>query len=383
MSVVGVIAEFNPFHSGHEFLLNRGRLLAGKDPIVVLMSGNYVQRGEIAISAKWDRAQAALESGADLVFELPFAVALQSADRFALGAVKILQALGVQDLIFGAENANLDFSYLGQRIAELPPERMQFTDYSQTYSTQYNQMVAKQVGHEINQPNSILGLAYAVANAKLGQPLNLQAINRIGAEHDDLLRRDQIVQSATAIRSLLIADPNWQRLKAWIPKKELARLQQQQLFPSWQQLFPFLKYRLESASISELQQIYQMSEGLEYKMKEEIHQAASFADFLRHVKSKRYTYSRLRRLSLFSLLNVTQQDIEPCGQDQSLLLLGYSKVGRHYLHQIKKQTPVKIISRLDRQNALLPNMALQLRVDRLFEQLMGPDQNFGQKPREV
>lgn len=383
MTSVGVIAEFNPFHSGHEFLLNRARLIAEKDPIIVLMSGNYVQRGEIAIMDKWSRAKAALDGGADLVFELPFSIALQSADNFALGGVKYLGKLGAQVLAFGAENANLDFTYLGKKIAEIPKEQLQFTDYSQTYSTQYNQMVAKEVGHEINQPNSILGLAYAVANSKLDLPLKLHAVTRIGANHDSILNRDQIVQSASAIRNLIHKKSSWDEFKPWIPKQELARMRKQKCFPNWNDLFSFLKYRLESAKITELQQIYQMSEGLEYKVKAEIHEARSFADFLRHVKSKRYTYSRLRRLSLFTLLNVTQADIDQAQQDNSLLLLGYSKTGRKYLHDIKKKTDINIVSRVDKKSAELGNLALQIRVDRLFEQLMGQDQNFGRKPVEV
>jgi predicted nucleotidyltransferase len=382
MTRVGIIAEYNPFHSGHEFLLNQARLTAGNDPIIVVMSGNYVQRGEMAIMDKWHRAKAALNSGADLVFELPFSTALQAADRFAYGGVKLLAALGAQELFFGVEDSNLDFSYLGQKIAQIPRDHLQFSDYSQTYSTQYNQMVAKEVGREINQPNSILGLAYAVANYQLGQPLQLHPITRLGAGHDSDLRRNQVIQSATAIRNLLYQQPDFDQLKAWIPKQELADLKAIKSYPSWDLLFPFLKYRLESASLEELRQIYQMSEGLEYKLKEEIHQAQTFLDFLRHIKSKRYTYSRLRRLCLFTLLNVTQQDMEKAQAGKELMLLGYNKLGRRYLHQIKKQLPLNLISRVDKKNALLDDLALQIRVDRLYEQVCGHDQNFGQKPVE-
>ena len=85
MSVVGIVAEYNPFHSGHEFLMNQARLIAGDDPIIAVMSGNYVQRGEMAILDKWSRARSAIEAGADLVFELPFSYAVQAADMFATG----------------------------------------------------------------------------------------------------------------------------------------------------------------------------------------------------------------------------------------------------------------------------------------------------------
>lgn len=383
MGAVGVIAEFNPFHSGHEFLLNQARLIAGNDPIVVVMSGNYVQRGQMAIMSKWQRAQAALACGADLVFELPFSTAVQAADLFALGNIDALKKLQVQDLIFGAENANLNFAYLGKKIAEIPPQTMEFKDYSQTYSTQYNQMVEREVGYEVNQPNAILGLAYAVANYNLGSPLKLHPIMRIGADHDAALKRQGIVQSASAIRNALLHGKNLEAIKDWLPKQEAEQLLKQQVYPNWNLLFPFLKYRIESSSIESLQEIYQMSEGLEYKMKAEIHFAQDFTEFLRRIKSKRYTYSRLRRLCLYTLLNISQDDIIQSTNNESLTLLGFSKIGRQYLKKNRKNFDIDIVSKVDKRNSQTGSLNLTVRVDRLFEQIMGQDQNFGQRPIEV
>lgn len=384
MSVVGIIAEYNPFHSGHEFLMNQARYIAGnKDPIIVIMSGNYVQRGEMAIMDKWSRAKAALESGADLVFELPFSTSVQPADLFSLGSIDQLVKLGVTDLIFGVEDATQNFAYLGSKIAEIPQSHMDFNDYSQTYSTQYNQMVAREVGHEVNEPNAILALAYAVANHNLGTPLVLHPINRIGAGHDDVLQNNGIVQSASAIRNIILHNQVNDDLQQWMPKKEVQCLYRQSAYPNWNILFPFLKYRLESSSIIQLQNIYQMSEGLEYKMKQEIHLAHNFTEFLRRIKSKRYTYSRLRRLALYTLLNVTQDDMLDSFNYESLLLLGYSKLGRTYLKRIRKATSANIISKVDQKISRRGSMHLQLRVDRLFEQIIQVDQNFGRRPLEV
>lgn len=384
MSVVGIIAEYNPFHSGHEFLMNQARYIAGdKDPIVVIMSGNYVQRGEMAIMDKWSRAKAALESGADLVFELPFSTAVQPADLFSLGSIDQLVKLGVTDLVFGVEDATQNFAYLGSKIAEIPQSHMDFNDYSQTYSTQYNQMVAREVGHEVSEPNAILALAYAVANHNLGAPLILHPINRIGAGHDDVLQDNRVVQSASAIRNIILHNQVNNGLEQWMPKNEVQSLYRQSVYPNWNILFPFLKYRLESSSVAQLQKIYQMNEGLEYKMKQEIHLARNFIEFLRQIKSKRYTYSRLRRLALYTLLNVTQDDMIASFNYESLLLLGYSKLGRTYLKRIRKETAANIISKVDQKNTRCGSMHLQLRVDRFFEQIMQVDQNFGRRPLEV
>lgn len=130
MSVVGIIAEYNPFHSGHEFLMNQARLKAGEDPIIVIMSGNYVQRGEMAITDKWTRAKYALTSGADLVFQMPFATSVQAADIFAKGSMEILSKLGCEELVFGVEDANLNFAYLGEKIKQIPESKMDFNDYT-------------------------------------------------------------------------------------------------------------------------------------------------------------------------------------------------------------------------------------------------------------
>ena len=383
MSVVGIISEFNPFHSGHEFLLNQARLIAQNDPIVVIMSGNYVQRGEMAIMSKWERAKAALQSGADLVFEMPFSTAVEPADLFSLGNIEQLSKLGVTDLVFGVEDANLNFAYLGGKIAEIPQNHMDFKDYSQTYSTQYNQMVAREVGHEINQPNAILGLAYSVANYNLGSPLKLHPINRIGAGHDDLLQRSGVVQSASAIRNLLLHGEDTSNLKYWMPKAEAAVLSKQKVYPNWNLLYPFFFFFFESSSVEDLRQIYQMSEGLEYKMKQDIHLSRDFTEFLRRIKSKRYTYSRLRRLSLYTLLNVTQDDMIASFNHESLMLLGFSKIGRNFLKDNRKNFQTEIISKVDKRSAKDGSLALQVRTDRLFEQIMGVDQNFGRRPIEV
>lgn len=384
MSVVGIIAEYNPFHSGHEFLMNQARYLAGNnDPIIVAMSGNYVQRGEMAIMDKWARSRAALTSGADLVFELPFSTSVQPADLFSLGSIDQLVKLGVTDLIFGVEDATQNYAYLGSKIAEIPRSHMDFADYSQTYSTQYNQMVAREVGHEVNEPNAILALAYAVANHNLGSPLTLHPINRIGAGHDDVLQENKIVQSASAIRNIILHSKINCQLEQWLPQGEVDQLYRQKVYPNWNILFPFLKYRLESSSVSDLRKIYQMSEGLEYKMKHEIHLASSFTEFLRRIKSKRYTYSRLRRLSLYTLLNVTLDDIINSFNHESIFLLGYSKRGRKYLKRIRKKKTANIISKIDKKNTKAGSMKLQIRVDRLYEQIMQVDQNFGRRPLEV
>lgn len=385
MSVTGVIAEFNPFHSGHEFLMNQARLVAQDDPIIVVMSGNYVQRGDIAISDKWTRTEAALTAGADLVVELPFHHAVQPADRFARGAIEILADLGVETLVFGAENARLNFESLGQKIGEIMQKSADFSDYTQTYAAQYNDTIASELGYEVNRPNTLLAIAYSVANVKLKTNLNMYPVRRLGVDHDQPLTKKQPVASASAIRKALNQQQGLEsEFKNWIPKAELSAILAQPNFPDWEMLFPFLKYKIESTSATNLANIYQMTEGLENRMKQVIHQTDSFDEFLMALKSKRYTYARLRRLSLYCLLNVSSEQVMTYSQKKYARVLGYSKLGRQHLKRVKKQTELTIISRVNKKNANLDgDLALEVQVDRLYEQMSKQtSQNFGRRPIE-
>lgn len=384
MGVVGVIAEFNPFHSGHEFLLNQARLFAKNDPIIVIMSGNYVQRGDVALLDKWDRAEAALNSGADLVFELPFSFSVQPADIFATGALKLLSSLGVTDLFFGTEDDTQNFGYLGAKIAELKETQVDFQDYTQTYATQYNQMVVDEVGQEINRPNMMLGVSYAVANTQLGYPMLLHPIKRIGQAHEIEFVDNNLVMSATAIRNYILQNGATDKLNEWLPKVEVKAIDNMRVFPTWNVMFDYLEYKLESSSIEELGQIYQMNEGLEYKMQHEIIQNHNFTDFLKAIKSKRYTYARLRRTALYTLLNIKPAEIFKSQEMLPLFLLGYTKTGQKYLRKHKKDFTVPIYSKVDAKNGNGDGpLGLQVRVDRFYEQITKTNQNFGRKPIEV
>lgn len=383
MSVVGVIAEFNPFHSGHEFLLNQARLVAKSDPIIVIMSGNYVQRGDVALLDKWERAKVALASGADLVFELPFNYAVQPADIFASGGIKLLASLGVTDLVFGAEDENLNFQELGDKIANITEHNIDFSDYTKTYATQYNQMVTDEVGYEVNQPNLMLAVAYAVANTKLGHPLQLHPIRRIGQAHEAELVDDELVMSSTSIRNFILHVGATERLNDWLPPVEVMAVNNAKSFPTWLMMFDYLRYRLDSSTPKELARIYQMSEGLQYKMKAEIIDHHDFTSFLRAIKSKRYTYSRLRRTCLYTLLNVAEEEMATAQSTPYLFLLGYTNLGSKYLKRQRKEFTLPIYSRVDAKLANGGPMDLQVRVDRFYEQLTMSNQNFGRRPNEV
>ncbi|MFC6315221.1 nucleotidyltransferase [Lapidilactobacillus achengensis] len=377
----GIIAEYNPFHRGHAYQLQQARQKSGAACLIVAMSGNYVQRGEPAIIDKWQRARLALAHGADIVVELPFAVSCQPADRFATGALAILAALGCDTLAFGTETPTFDYQDFVQRVWPQSQQQRFAVDYTKTYATQWNELLQQEMGSMVAAPNQLLALSYAIANAQLAQPLTLLPLARVGVDHDqDSSGHDQHGQafaSASYLRRQLLQGQT-AAISPFVPYGPQVL---QGPFLAADQLWPWLHYRLTTTWPQALAPIYQMSEGLEYRFWEQNLQSQNWSDFLRRVKSKRYTYARLRRLALYTLLNVTAAEIQQAlTQQPQLRLLGFTAAGQQYLHQQRSKIAAPLITRVTAAaGAPQGPLGLQIRVDRLYEQLTGREQNFKQQ----
>ncbi|MBA1434631.1 nucleotidyltransferase [Bombilactobacillus bombi] len=377
MKICGIIVEYNPLHNGHLWQIQTVRQQLQPDVLVVVMSGNFVQRGDFAIIDKWQRAQMALEAGVDLVVELPFYGAVQPANIFALEALTILQQLQVDTLVFGSEYPKLDYYQLARQIEPITAQATNFVDFHNTYATQFNQAIEQQMGIKVSQPNQLLGLAYAQASLKLNYPLQLTALRRQGqVQHDEVAFQGKYA-SASAIRQAL-----WQQqpFASAVPQFVAAQLFSLPLI-GWHKFFPYLKYRLLTASLAELEHIYQMNEGLEYKFQQEIKDAVNLTDFLRRVKSKRYTYARLRRLCLYTLLDITASQMQQMRQQRYLHVLGFTHRGQDHLHQIKKSLTLplitKVTQKLGNRNGI---MARSVQAYRILGLINISEQNFGRQP---
>lgn len=381
MKVTGIVAEYNPLHNGHCYQLQQARQQTQADVIIVCMSGNYVQRGETAILDKWTRAQLALAAGADIVVELPFASAVQPADRFAQGAIALLAQLGCQMLAFGSEQPTFDYQTIGQKVSQLPARTAAFVDYQKTYATQLNEYYQQTLNLKIDQPNHLLGISYAVANAQLAQPMTLVPISRQVAQHGDQAIKAGQYASASAIRrAIWQSSPDLAAIAAVVPPTTMDQLQGN-LGPQQAQLWPLLQYRINSMPLTELRQIYQMSEGLEYRFKKVLPQVDSYPALLQALKTKRYTYARLQRVCLYVLLNIKQAEIERVISEPYIRLLGFNRLGQNYLHQIKKTLTWPLLSKISAKiGAETGLLGLEVRVDRLWEQFTGTTQNFARQP---
>jgi predicted nucleotidyltransferase len=342
LRAAGIVAEYNPFHNGHAYQIAQARQKTGADVIVAAMSGNWVQRGEPAIMDKWQRTEAALAGGVDLVVELSGAAALQPAHLFAQGAIAVLATLKCQWLVFGTEHPDMDYDCL---MAHLPSDPAIFKRFDQTYASLFQGYLREQTGITLSAANDILGFFYAVANQQQGQPLQLVPLARRGSQHNDTaVMQGTNYASATAIRAASLAG-DWATVQPVVPAKTLALLQQESLI-SWADFWPLLRYQLISAPVTDMRQRYQITEGVEYRLKRAALEATTFADFMRIVKTKRYTYTRLQRQAAYLLLQALPEEMRP--QPQYLRVLGYSKQGQAYLHQIKKHVALPLVSRANR-----------------------------------
>lgn len=346
MPVAGIIAEYNPFHNGHFYQIQEVKKKFPDAPLVVAMSGNFLQRGEPASFDKWTRAEQALANGADLVVEMPVLACVQPADRFAFNGVSILASLGVTDLFFGAEHAEYDFADYARLVQSAHGD---FKTYSESYAATFQKAVAAKIGHNVDQPNDLLGLAYAKANLKLGEPLRLNPIQRKNANYHEVELKAGTIASATAIRQHYLAG-NLAKLSAYVPEATLATLKTQRLL-TWDDFFPYLKYKLLSTTPARLGEIYGMAEGIEYRLKEQMERLPSTADFdqwLKAVKTKRFTYTRLSRLACALLLELTPAEVKEYNKAPYMRLLGFNAKGQQVLSRAKKTSAHQIIAKVSK-----------------------------------
>jgi predicted nucleotidyltransferase len=373
MHAVGLVTEYNPFHNGHRYHLSQARELTHAEVVVAVMSGNFTQRGEPTLLDKWQRAQAALTNGVDLVIELPIFMAVQPAHRFAAGALELLAALGVDDVVFGAEHPKWDFKQLV--AAEQNFTASGFSQYNATFATQFNEQLKDQTGLSLTDPNDILSFGYYKAQINERLPLRLHPIQRRGSQYHGE-RIEGRIASASAIRQAVLEHGDF---KQAVPVQTAQQLQKLQQVPSWDAMYPMLRNQLIQAPVEQLAQIYQMAEGLEYRMKDAAQRNLSFAGFMKAVKTKRYTYAHLLRVYLYTILQLTESQVSDHLKRPYLHVLGFNERGRDYLHSIKKQVELPLLTKID-QNLRDDLLNLDYRAGKLYQTFTPVEQDLKHAP---
>ncbi|WP_282458413.1 nucleotidyltransferase [Ligilactobacillus aviarius] len=375
--ITGIITEYNPFHNGHLYQIQQIKKQFPDAPLVIAMSGNFLQRGEPAIIDKWHRAAECLSNDADLVMELPLMAAVQPADRFAYYGVWTLAQMGVTDLFFGAEHATFDFMHDAQKAMEITGN---FNKYHESFAKTYQQVIAEKVGHQVDQPNDLLGLAYAKANLKLKAGINLHPIQRKNANYHDIELNDAgTIASASAIREALHHQN--QDFEKFVPHQTAQDLKKQPLV-SWDDFWIHLKMELLTHSPQELEKIYGMAEGIQYRMiamAQRSEFAGSFDSWIKAVKNKRFTYTRLSRLATMTLLHITWDDVASFEAQPYLRVLGFSKKGQAVLHAAKKSCDHPIITNVS-QDEKKGILRIDYRAGKVYQAVCGNEQDLKHAP---
>lgn len=340
MESIGIIAEYNPFHNGHLYHLKKIKEKYKSSPIILVMTGNFTERGDVAIIDKWKRTKIALESGADLVIELPFPFATQSADYFSYGAITLLEKLNVTKVIFGSESNNLETIKL---IAKTQNNNEDFDKLVKVYSklgknypTAISLAIKDLTGEEITTPNDLLGVSYVKTILKYNYKITPETIKRTNNYHDEELNDD--ISSATSLRKALKEKKD---ISNQIPEYTLKYISDLHFMEDY---FQLLKYKI----ITEKDlSIYNMvDEGIDKLLKKQILLSVSYNDLLERLKSKRYTYNKLQRMLLHILCNFTKEDKNNFKDITYIRILGLNNTGRKYLNEIKKDLTIPLISKI-------------------------------------
>lgn len=295
MSRAGVICEFNPFHNGHKFLFEKIKRKYANE-IVCIMSGNFVQRGDIAIADKYARTKSALQNGADIVVELPTPYALSSARIFAENGVRLAAAMNCDTLCFGAESDLKELTELSDLLNDTAVnEKIQaYMKDGMYYPKALSLAVGENYTEIISQPNNILALEYIRAcKAYDIEPI---AIERKGVNHDEEAACDSYA-SASLIRRMILNNEDYSRYTPMAVENPCTS----------DKIESVILYRLKTIEADELREIADVSEGLENRIINAAKRYNSITEILEAVKTKRYTMARLRRIFFATMLNITAE----------------------------------------------------------------------------
>jgi predicted nucleotidyltransferase len=368
MKAVGIVVEYNPLHNGHAYHITEAKRHTGADTVVAVMSGHFLQRGEPAITNKWARTEMALRTGVDLVLEIPLVYATQNAEQFAFGSIATLHATGVVDTVcFGSESGDIRWMRDLAALLADEPEAFQVAlrhnlQQGVSYAKAYGQAVQDilltshdEIPDAVAEPNNILGLNYCLALHRLQSPMQPATIQRQKAGYHQMTITDKKISSATALRKLIAESGNNSlgTIESYVPSGTLTVLKQESQagrFPmDWNKFYPYLQHQLLTREAQELAQIHEMTEGLEFRLQQAISGSASFSTLMHKIKTKRYTATRLQRLLLYSMLNLTREKMQRANANHGpayIRVLGFTKTGQHLLKRMKKTSTLPVITRI-------------------------------------
>ena len=360
MKVVGIVVEYNPFHNGHLYHLQETKRLLKPDLLVAVMSPNFTQRGDIAILDKFTRAKIALTYGVDLVIELPYRYATSSADTFAFGAIRLLNAVGCQAIAFGSEKNDANAL---QMIAEWIDTPVFQTEIRRLLDEGYSYPKASELALHIFDSNltpidtnDILGIQYIRAIRRLNPAIAFHTIKRIGSHYRDEKLSSGPISSATAIR---LAVKENRDISPYVPKETYQALQKQT--KDWEDFYPYLKYQIITLG-NRLKDIHDMTEGLDQRIRKINLEASSFYTLLNRLTSRRHTESKIRRVLLHILTMYTKEDVS--NHQDYIRILGFNQTKSSLIKRILKNAPYPVITNVRKEH--FDFIAFDLKSDAIY-----------------
>ena len=367
---IGIIAEYNPFHNGHLYQIQKAKELTGADTVITVMSGNFTQRGDTSLINKFEKAKIALQNEVDMVIELPTIYSISSAENFALGGVKILNEIGNIDyLVFGIEEENLEklqaiADVLVNEDDEFKRNIKEELDKGNSYPKAREIVLKKVLSSEnveniMQKPNNILAIEYLKALKTTNSKIKPFAIKRKNTMHNDENINENYA-SGTYIRKLFIEN-NFNEIKKVVPKYTYERLlelkNQGTYVSSINDFSDIVIYKIRTMTKEEISQIADVNEGLENSIKLASTTCKTIDEIIDKVSTKRYTKTRISRILTYILLDITKSEMEQSkNANQYIRVLGINKKCEGILKTINNNkliTSLKKFEENNRENELL------------------------------
>ena len=333
---IGIICEYNPFHYGHLYHLNKIKEMYPNSNIILVLSGWITERGDLSLIDKFKKADIALKYGVNLVVELPFKF-IQSADYFAMGAINVLNKLKCDTIVFGSESNNIN-ELINLANIQLNNKKYntlvkQFLNDGINYPTAMSKALKTISGTTVDTPNDILGLCYVKEIIK-----NNYSIKPITIKRDSNFNSKTIegkITSATSIRELI---KNKKRFRKYVPNYSYKYLKNCVFIDDY---FDYLKYKIIS---SKDLTIYQgIDDNIKNRILKFINNSNNLEELLNNIKTKRYTYNRLKRILTYILLSITKEDCSNLDLEY-IRILGFDINGKNYLNKIKKDIDIPVLT---------------------------------------
>ena len=344
MKIIGIIAEYNPFHLGHLYQIKEIKKRYPDSLIIAITSTYFTERGDISILNKWDKTNIALNNGIDLVLELPTLYATQSADIFAASALKILNEIHIDILAFGTESDNLDNI---DKLADIQLNNKEYDtlvkdylDKGINYPTAMSKALYDLSKITINTPNDLLALSYVKEIKKKNYHINPIAIKRTNDYHSKTVKNN--IVNASLIRELFI---NNKEISNYIPKDTQKYYNKITLNDA----YPFLKYNIITNKTN-LDKYLDITEGIDSRIIKNINNSSNWLELVKNIKTKRYTYNKINRMLIHILLDIKKEDIN---NDTYIRVLGFNNKGKNYLNKIKKTFTIPFINTYKTNNKAL------------------------------